>query len=179
VTVHIFKVIFLPVFISKSFGFLMEGVCTSPPFRGIAVPNSRYTAIPVPEITMAATQMKRARPTLPLRDRIVLGVAKIPVPTIRLKIKNTALTRPICRRSSVVVYTTSSSAAFLSIRTYSEKGEGEKELTDKVVALELAVLVAVSVRQRRHFSSSVKKLPNKKTNRLTAVPVQFPRLRSE
>jgi hypothetical protein len=64
----------------------------------------------------------------------------------------------------------------LSIRTYSEKGEGEKELTDKVVAMELAVLVAVYV---RHFSSSVKKLPNKKTNRLTAVPIQFPRLRSE
>lgn len=53
-------------------------------------------------IRVPMAHMNRDSPTLPDRDKIVLGVAKIPVPMIRLKIRNEALTTPICRRSSGV-----------------------------------------------------------------------------
>lgn len=53
-------------------------------------------------IKVPMTHMNRDRPTLPDKDRIVLGVAKIPVPMTRLKIRNEALTTPIWRRSSGV-----------------------------------------------------------------------------
>jgi hypothetical protein len=39
--------------------------------------------------------MNSESPTLPDNDRIVLGVAKIPVPMTRLKMRNDALTTPI------------------------------------------------------------------------------------
>ena len=53
-------------------------------------------------IKVPITHMIRDRPTLPDKDRIVLGVAKIPVPITRLKIKKEALMTPIWRRSSGV-----------------------------------------------------------------------------
>lgn len=46
-------------------------------------------------IAVPATHMNNESPTLPDKDKIVLGVAKIPVPMIRLKIKKEALTTPI------------------------------------------------------------------------------------
>jgi len=53
-------------------------------------------------ISMPATQMNSDRPTLPHSERMALGVAKIPVPMMRLKIRNDAVTTPICRRLSGV-----------------------------------------------------------------------------
>ena len=53
---------------------------------------------------MPITQMKRERPTEPERSTIVVGVAKIPVPTIRLKMRKTAEMKLICRRESLVTY---------------------------------------------------------------------------
>ena len=80
----------------------------------MAVPNSKYTAIPAAAISIPATQINRDNPTLPDREKMALGVAKIPVPIIpesplgsflnqavvlslRLKIKNTAEVTPIWR----------------------------------------------------------------------------------
>lgn len=54
------------------------------------------------------------KPTLPDNDRIVLGVAKTPVPITRLKIKNDALTTPIWRRSSGVASKTFPSSGLVS-----------------------------------------------------------------
>jgi hypothetical protein len=48
------------------------------------------------------THINNERPTLPDNARIVLGVAKIPVPITRLKIRRAALKIPIWRRSSGV-----------------------------------------------------------------------------
>ena len=53
---------------------------------------------------MPATQMKRLRPTLPEREKIVDGVAKMPVPTMRLKMRKKALRTPISRLVSVRVW---------------------------------------------------------------------------
>lgn len=61
----------------------------------MAVPNSIYTIIPAAAINIPATQMNRANPTLPDRLRMADGVAKIPVPMIRLKMRNVAETTPI------------------------------------------------------------------------------------
>lgn len=60
---------------------------------------------------MPATQMNRDSPTLPVSSRMELGVAKIPVPMMRLKIRNEALTTPICRRLSGVLLKTLLSSA--------------------------------------------------------------------
>lgn len=46
-------------------------------------------------IKVPTTHMMRDRPTLPAKERMVLGVAKIPVPMTRLKIRKEALTTPI------------------------------------------------------------------------------------
>lgn len=54
-------------------------------------------------IIVPISHIKRERPTLPVNDRMVLGVAKIPVPMTRLKINEAALTTPIWRRSSGIV----------------------------------------------------------------------------
>lgn len=54
-----------------------------------------YTIIPAAAINIPATQMNRANPTLPDRLRMADGVAKIPVPMIRLKMRNVAETTPI------------------------------------------------------------------------------------
>lgn len=59
------------------------------------MPNSIYTIIPAAAINIPATQMNRANPTLPDRLRIAEGVAKIPVPMIRLKMRNVAEMTPI------------------------------------------------------------------------------------
>ena len=59
-----------------------------------------YTAVPASAMIVPITHMKRERPTLPDSARMVLGVAKIPVPMTLLKIKKEALTMPIWRRSS-------------------------------------------------------------------------------
>ena len=48
--------------------------------------------------------MKRANPTDPESSRMAEGVAKIPVPTIRLKMRKTAEIKPISRRLSLVTY---------------------------------------------------------------------------
>lgn len=64
-------------------------------YLGIAVPHSKYTAVPARAITVPITHMNNERPTLPVNARIVLGVAKIPVPITRLKIKRAALKIPI------------------------------------------------------------------------------------
>lgn len=45
-----------------------------------------------------ATQRIRERPTEPERERTVEGVANMPVPIMRLKIRKIALVRPISRR---------------------------------------------------------------------------------
>lgn len=54
------------------------------------------------------------KPTLPDNERIVLGVAKTPVPITRLKIRNDALTTPIWRRSSGVASKTCPSSNLLA-----------------------------------------------------------------
>ena len=41
--------------------------------------------MPAAAISIPATQMNRARPTLPLRATMLEGVEKIPVPIMRLK----------------------------------------------------------------------------------------------
>jgi hypothetical protein len=69
-------------------------------YLGIAVPHSKYTAVPARAIAVPNTHMSNERPTLPDNARIVLGVAKIPVPMTRLKIKSEALKMPIWRRLS-------------------------------------------------------------------------------
>jgi hypothetical protein len=70
--------------------------------------------------------MNNARPTLPLSPRIVLGVAKIPVPITRLKIKNAALTTPIWRRSSGVVSKMFPSSVAISQHKHQQHEMGEK-----------------------------------------------------
>jgi len=93
---------------------------SSPPFRGMAVANSAYTAYPAQAMTAPMTQYLRMAtlsmpwlischdaqprathskliPTDPDWDKIVDVVANTPVPTILFTIKNTALTRPNCR----------------------------------------------------------------------------------
>ena len=62
-------------------------------------------------INVPTTHMINDKPTLPDNERMVLGVAKIPVPMTRLKIRNDALTTPICRRSSGVASKTFPSSA--------------------------------------------------------------------
>lgn len=71
-------------------------------YLGIAVPHSRYTAVPAMAIKVPTTHIINDKPTLPDSDRIVLGVAKTPVPMTRLKMRNEALTTPIWRRFSGV-----------------------------------------------------------------------------
>lgn len=66
----------------------------------MAVPHSRYTAVPARAMNIPTTHIIKDRPTLPDNCRIVLGVAKIPVPIMRLKMSNEALNTPSCRRSS-------------------------------------------------------------------------------
>lgn len=58
--------------------------------------------MPAPAMIIPATQMNRDSPTLPERAKMALGVAKIPVPTIRLKIRKIAEITPICRLASLV-----------------------------------------------------------------------------
>lgn len=41
--------------------------------------------MPAAAMSMPATQMNSANPTLPLSNNMLLGVVKIPVPIIRLK----------------------------------------------------------------------------------------------
>jgi hypothetical protein len=49
---------------------------------------------------MPATQINRDSPTLPEKEKMAEGVAKMPVPIIRLNIKNIADTTPIWRLAS-------------------------------------------------------------------------------
>jgi hypothetical protein len=63
-------------------------------YFGIAVPHSRYTAVPAKAIAVPNTHINSERPTLPDKARIVPGVAKIPVPITRLKISSDALNTP-------------------------------------------------------------------------------------
>lgn len=63
-------------------------------------------------IKVPTTHMIKDKPTLPDNDRMVLGVAKTPVPITRLKIKNEALTTPIWRRSSGVASKTLPSSVY-------------------------------------------------------------------
>lgn len=66
-------------------------------------------------MNVPATHIINDNPTLPDNSRIVLGVAKTPVPITRLKIKNDALTTPIWRRSSGVASKTFPSSAHVSL----------------------------------------------------------------
>lgn len=70
-----------------------------------------YTSIPDKAIRPPATHMKSDRPTDPDNEKMDEGVAKIPVPTMRLKIRKTAETVPICRRELEVVYTSPDSGS--------------------------------------------------------------------
>jgi hypothetical protein len=63
-------------------------------YLGIAVPHSRYTAVPAMAMNVPATHIINDKPTLPDKSRMVLGVAKTPVPMIRLKISSAALKTP-------------------------------------------------------------------------------------
>jgi hypothetical protein len=65
----------------------------------MAVPNSRYTSIPVIAMIFPNNHTRSDMPTLPVNLKITLGVAKMPVPMMRLKMRNVALTMPIFRRS--------------------------------------------------------------------------------
>lgn len=67
-------------------------------------------------INVPTTHIINDNPTLPDNWRIVLGVAKIPVPITRLKIKNDALTTPIWRRLSGVASKTFPSSAHVSFK---------------------------------------------------------------
>lgn len=60
--------------------------------------------MPAPAMSMPMTQMKSERPTEPERLTISAGVAKIPVPTMRLKMRNTAEMKETWRRESEVTY---------------------------------------------------------------------------
>jgi hypothetical protein len=59
--------------------------------------------MPAAAMTLPATQRKRANPTLPESCKIPLGVAKIPVPTIRLNTRNAAEITPISRLSEAAL----------------------------------------------------------------------------
>lgn len=64
-------------------------------YLGMAVPNSRYTAAPEIAMKVPNSHNISERPALPVNCMITPGVAKTPVPMIRLKIRNVALTPPI------------------------------------------------------------------------------------
>lgn len=51
-------------------------------------------------MNMPASHMKRERPMLPERAKIVPGVAKMPVPMMRLKMRRVAEGIPSCRLAS-------------------------------------------------------------------------------
>ena len=61
------------------------------------MPNSMYTAKPVLAMIAPMTHINRANPTEPVLANIDEGVAKIPVPMMRLKMRKMAETRPIVR----------------------------------------------------------------------------------
>jgi hypothetical protein len=75
--------------------------------------------MPEKAISIPATHMKRARPTEPERERISEGVAKIPVPTMRLKIRKMAEMVPTWRRLSEVLYSSTASLSMLGTRVCS------------------------------------------------------------
>ena len=81
-------------------------------------------------MAMPNTHMNKDRPTLPDNSRIVLGVAKIPVPTMRLKINIEAPNTPICRRLSGDASKTfpSSGCKYSQITTSSRAIESNKEI---------------------------------------------------
>lgn len=53
-------------------------------------------------MTIPAIQMNKLSPTLPERENISLGVANIPVPIMRLKMRNIADVSPIWRLEELV-----------------------------------------------------------------------------
>lgn len=63
-----------------------------------------------------ATHMISDKPTLPDRAKMADGVAKIPVPIMRLRIKKTAEVRPMVFRSSLVSYTSPASSMMTELR---------------------------------------------------------------
>lgn len=65
-------------------------------------------------INVPTTHMISDKPTLPDKERMVLGVAKMPVPMTRLKMRNEALMTPIWRRSSGVASKTFPSSGMVS-----------------------------------------------------------------
>lgn len=67
--------------------------------------------MPAPAMSMPMTQMKSDKPTDPERLTISAGVAKIPVLTMRLKMRKTAEMKLTWRRSSLVVYRSSVSVS--------------------------------------------------------------------
>lgn len=114
------------------------------------------------------TQRMRDRPTEPERARMVDGVAKIPVPIMRLKMRKTALVRPIWRRDwfgmememawpSSLIWATTSFLTFGAILVVDVDSEGTSVVFPLIMPFQKDDIVEAPVLDR--VNQSINSLP--------------------